>query len=143
MRKMYLISILFLVVACKSSSESTASKPAKSALYTLLYTSEYQGKEEQSNSVIRNSEALSVLYQSVGIEAVPEIDFKKNQVVALFLGTKRTGGYNVAIERVEEVNDQLIIYRKITTPKGGMVTTALTNPFVIVEIHSTKEIIFK
>ncbi|WP_051224554.1 protease complex subunit PrcB family protein [Flavobacterium tegetincola] len=124
-------------------SDITVNKTGKPELYTVLYTSENQGKDEESTSVIRDSEALSVLYESVGIENVPEIDFKKNQVVALFLGTKRTGGYGITVERVEEVNNQISIHKKITTPQGDMVTTALTNPFVIVEIHSTKEIIIK
>lgn len=144
MRKMYLIPVLFLVFACNCMKKSTENKDSKSAMFSVLHSSNYQGRENESNVVIRNEQELKKLYQSVGKEKYPEIDFNKNQVAALFLGTKTSGGYSVSVERVEENETQIIIYKKIDAPKPGEnVTMALTNPFVIVEIYSKKEIVFK
>jgi hypothetical protein len=143
MKKIHLIPILFILLACNSMKNSGTSNEAKSNLYTLLYSSNYQGRDEESNVVITNEKELTTLFQSVGNEQVPKVDFTKNQVVALFLGSKNTGGYSISIDRAEVIGNQIMIYKKIETPKGGMVTTAFTNPFVIVTIHNKKEIVFK
>lgn len=76
----------------------------------------------------------------------PAIDFEKEVVVALFLGEKPTGGYDVQISRAEQTNDGLIIYyREKDPPPGGMVVQALTQPFHIVRIigEVNSEVIFR
>jgi hypothetical protein len=113
-------------------------------LYTILYSSNYQDKYDESNIVIQDRAALKVLYASVGKEDFPEINFVNNQVVALFLETKKSSGYSISIKRVKENNDQIILYKKEKIPKPGeSVTMALTNPYIIIEIHSRKKIVFK
>jgi hypothetical protein len=76
----------------------------------------------------------------------PAIDFDKEVVVALFLGERPTGGYDVQISRAEQTNDGLIIYyREKDPPPGGMVIQALTQPFHIVRIigEVNSEVIFR
>ena len=142
MKNIFIIPIVLAFFACNSSKKSVESKPAAANLFTILYSSENQGREEASHLIINNQNDLTALYQSVGNTEVPEVAFTKNQVVALFLGSRNTGGYSISIDRVEEQNDQLLIYKKEVKP-SGMVTMAFTNPFVIVEIHSKKEVVVK
>lgn len=118
-------------------------KPSKSSLFTTLISSDYQGRASETNLVIQNQDQLATLFESVGQEEIPQIDFAKSQVVALFLGTKKTGGYSISIDRVTEEGGKLIVYKKVSNPDEGMVTTALTNPYIIAEIQSKKQIIFK
>jgi len=76
----------------------------------------------------------------------PTIDFEKEVVVALFLGERPTGGYDVQISRAEQTNDGLIIYYREKDPSpGGMVIQALTQPFHIVRIigEVNSEVIFR
>ncbi len=123
---------------------STKASQDKSDLCTNLFSAQYNGEEAESNVVISNQSDLNSLYKSVGRDDMPTIDFSKSQVVALFLGARNTGGYSISIDRVEEQDGKLVIFKKIEKPApGAMVTMALTNPFVIAEIHSKKEIIFK
>lgn len=143
MKKICLIPLVFLVFACNSMKNSNQNKDSKSSLYTQLYSSAYQGRETESNVVVHNQDELNALFKSVNSNTFPKVDFTKNQVAALFIGTRNTGGYNVFIDRVEEDGNQILIYKKIEKPSGEMVTMALTNPFIIVEIHSKKEIVFK
>lgn len=144
MKSLYLIPTVFLIFACNGLKETSDHFTAKSGLFTILYNAQNQGRDTESNVIIDNQKALHALFQSVGVVDTPKIDFTKNQVVALFLGMKRTGGYSISVDRVEEVEGELIIYKKVEGPKvDEMVTTALTNPFVIVEIHSKKKIIFR
>lgn len=144
MKKVYIIPLFFLIFACHSMKNSVEKKESKSTLYSILYSSSYQGRAEESNSVIQNQQDLKALFESVRKEEIPTVDFSKNQVVALFLGTKTSGGYSISVDRVEENDTQIIIYKKIESPKPGEnVTMALTNPFIILEIYSKKKIIFK
>lgn len=143
MKNIFVIPVVLAFFACNSTKKSTENRSMTSNLYTVLYSSEYQGRDEASHLIIDNQEELTALYQSVGNTEVPKVDFAKNQVVALFLGTRNTGVYSISIDRVEEQANQILVYKKVETPSGGMVTTAITNPFVIVEIHSKKDIVVK
>ena len=144
MRKIYLIPIVFVVFACNSMKKTTESKSEKSELFTTLYKSSYSGRGTASNLIIKNQADLNALFESVNSEDRPKVDFSNNQVVALFLGQKSNGGYSISIDRVEEEDGKLMVYKKIKTPKAGEnVTMALTNPFVIATIHSKKELLFK
>ena len=59
-----------------------------------------------------------------------QADFLRlNVVVAVFLGTRNTGGYSVEISRVE--NGKIRIAEK-APPKGAMTTQVITSPFKIV-----------
>lgn len=125
----------------KNSAKASSDK---SDLCTNLHSSQNHGHENASDIVIGTQEELESLYKSVGKDDIPAIDFTKSQVVVLFLGAKNTGGYSISIDRVEEENGKLVVYKKIEKPApGAMVTMALTSPFVIAEIKSKKEIIFK
>lgn len=143
MKKLYLIPLVFLIFACNCKKNTIQNKMAEPLMFRTLLASQYQGRDAQSNVVIKNQQDLDLLFKSVGSEDFPKVDFKKHQVVALFLGSRNTGGYSISVERVEEDGDRIIVYGKVENPDGGMVTTALTNPFVIAEINSKKEIIFK
>ncbi|MDD3004073.1 protease complex subunit PrcB family protein [Flavobacterium sp.] len=144
MKALYFIPVAILLFSCKGAKSDIKTATHKKALFTTLYSSAYQGRDTEENVVITNQKSLEELYMSVNNEEVPTIDFSKNQVVALFLGTKNTGGHAIAIDRVEAKEGKIIVYKKIQKPdRDAMVTLALTNPFVIAEIHSKNEIEFK
>jgi len=76
----------------------------------------------------------------------PIIDFDREMVVGIFLGEKRTGGYEVEIVREERSDYALYFYywEKIPPP-GAMVTQALTQPFHLVKIakYENPQIFFR
>ena len=76
----------------------------------------------------------------------PRIDFDRDWVVGIFLGTKPTGGYDVTITRAERRDSYLyVFYREKSPPPNAMVTQALTQPFDIVRVarDGNPEIIFR
>jgi hypothetical protein len=76
----------------------------------------------------------------------PIIDFDREMVVGIFLGEKRTGGYEVEIVRVERRDSSLYFYyREESPPPGAMVTQALTQPFHLVKIakYENLQVIFR
>ena len=143
MRIFYLIPLVLLVFACNCKKNSTQNKVTEPLMFRTLLTSQNHGRDVQSNIVVNNQKDLDLLFKSVGNDDSPKVDFDKHQVVALFLGVRNTGGYSISVDRVEEVNNKIVVYSHVENPDGGMVTMAITNPFVIAEINSKKEIIFK
>ena len=141
MKSSFLIPIVLVLFSCNSMKKNGENK---SKLFTTLHSSAYQGRAEESNMIIDNQADLNALFQSVNQETIPAVDFNKNQVIAIFIGTKKTGGYEVFVDKVVEEEGKVLIFNRVEKPTpGAMVTMALTNPYVIAEIHSKKEIVFK
>jgi hypothetical protein len=83
-------------------------------------------------AVARDAEAYAALRELVN--NLPQVDadfFKKNIVVAAFLGQRRTGGYGVRIVLSE--NNQLHV-SSTSPPADSMTTQALTAPFKVVSV---------
>ena len=82
--------------------------------------------------VARDAETYAALREL--IDSLPQVEadfFRKNIVVAAFLGQRRTGGYSVEITLAE--NNRLRV--SSTSPAAGSMTTqALTAPFKIVSV---------
>jgi hypothetical protein len=67
----------------------------------------------------------------------PPINFATELIVAVFLGEKPTGGYDLAISRVLRSDDSVVVYfREISPVPGAIVTQSLTRPFHIVRINT-------
>lgn len=60
--------------------------------------------------------------------AAPQIDFTKEMVIVVWTGSRSSGGYSVAIEKVEDDGQNLVVtYRETRSSSGGR-TLALTQP---------------
>ncbi|MFA5140809.1 MAG: protease complex subunit PrcB family protein [Elusimicrobiota bacterium] len=65
-------------------------------------------------------------------QPVPEVDFKKEMVVAVFLGERPTGGYSVAVEFLPSpaARGELLVRYKENKPSGGAeLPSVMTQPF--------------
>jgi hypothetical protein len=65
---------------------------------------------------------------------LPEIDFEKNEIIALFAGNQPTAGFRVEITRVlltqwENAPARVVRYRVSGPPEGVMAATVVTQPF--------------
>lgn len=68
----------------------------------------------------------------------PQTDFNKNEIIAVFMGQKPSGGYAVEIVGVEKKTDKLVVkVKESSPPPDAMVTMALTSPYHVVEIPRT------
>jgi len=63
----------------------------------------------------------------------PEVDFSTHMVVAVFLGTRTSGGYEVAIDECAREGARLVVRARESRPEAGaMLTAALTAPYEFV-----------
>jgi hypothetical protein len=71
----------------------------------------------------------------------PKIDFDKHMVLAVFLGRKNTGGYAVAIAKIEQKEKLVVTVKETSPPPDAMVTMALTAPYHVVVVPKTEKAI--
>ncbi|MBD2526672.1 protease complex subunit PrcB family protein [Nostoc sp. FACHB-133] len=104
------------------------------------------GYRTASQLVIDNPEEWASVWQQhasniIPPPPVPGVDFTDNQVVAVFMGEKRTGGYSVEILTVETKSSEkenlasLVITVAYHQPKPGeIVPEVITHPYQIITI---------
>ena len=68
-----------------------------------------------------------------------EIDFSKNTLIAVFDKVKSTGGYELDL-KITRTTENLVVTIMNTIPEG-MATMVMTQPFYIVKIPKTQEVI--
>ncbi len=72
------------------------------------------------------------------IVAETTVDFRERVVVAVFMGLRPTGGYQVDIREVEERDGKMYVYAYFRTPgEDCIVTQQITYPYEIVSIPHT------
>lgn len=90
--------------------------------------------------VARDREVYAALRALV--DGLPELGadfFKSNAVVAAFLGTRNTGGYQLQISRAAQGDASGLLISEQTPPAGAMLTQALTNPFAVASVPARDE----
>ena len=92
------------------------------------------GIQEPRAVIVRSADEWQTLWKShAGVQAPPAVDFSKDMVAAVFLGTRPTGGYSVAIAGARREKDVLIVeYVERVPAADALVTQVLTSPFHIV-----------
>lgn len=92
--------------------------------------------EEARTAVVQSTDRLAALWREhTGNQPVPAVDFARETVVGIFVGTRNTGGYSVEIVQVERGQDAVTVrYRERTPPAGSVTAQVLTFPFVIAAI---------
>ena len=65
----------------------------------------------------------------------PAVDFSKEMVVGVFLGSRPTAGYVLEIVSAAQDNGSLVVkYRESVPPRGAMTAQVLTSPYHIVAV---------
>src|SRR5919108_3449580 len=114
-------------------------KPAVQLPFQTIAKGYRSGVREPLQTVARNQAEWDSVWKKHSVQTNPPpspfIDFKKQIVVAVFLGEKPTGGYDVEIIRVEQSDGALVIhYREKSPLPGSIAIQALTQPFHIIQI---------
>jgi hypothetical protein len=89
--------------------------------------------------VSNEAELLQLWNQAYGtqlsVPAVPEVNFDRETIVAVFSSTKPTGGYGLSVEEVTvDGTDAYIDLIETSPPADAMTTQALTQPWIMLRI---------
>ena len=87
-------------------------------------------------AAVRSDAEWSTLWsQHAGERARPAVDFSKEMVLAVFLGTRSTAGYSVEIVGAREEGGALVVsYRESRPPSGSVTAQVLTSPYHLVAV---------
>lgn len=102
----------------------------------------YSGWETPMRVVAKDEESWELIWfaarknQTIKPET-PKIDFTKNQVLAVFMGSRPTGGYTTSIIKIEDKDKRIVTVREKSPPPDGGVTCAVTTPYHLVVIPKT------
>ena len=125
--------------------------------FTTIARGTDSGYQNASQMAIDNSERWIALWQQHTSNTepsppLPQVDFTRYSVVAVFAGEKPTGGYSIEILSAETIGSQtqnqpsLVITVKYRQPKAGeFVTEALTYPYHMIRIPKidSQKVVFK
>ena len=93
--------------------------------------------EEPREALVRTAAEWRSLWKAHGSsESAPAVDFSKEMVAAIFLGTRPTGGYRVEITAARREGQSLVVdYIERRPGADAIVSQALTSPFHIVRLR--------
>ncbi|QQL45894.1 protease complex subunit PrcB family protein [Sulfuriroseicoccus oceanibius] len=100
------------------------------------WSGQHSGVSKSDQVVVRSAESFAPLWQRIHrtVEpkpAVPNVDFDKSIVVAVFMGSRSSGGYSVQIGDPEVKNGKLIVPVHQKLPGGGPQTQVMTSPWTV------------
>jgi hypothetical protein len=92
--------------------------------------------DDARQATVRSAAEWEKLWrQHAGERARPAVDFGKEMVVAVFLGSRPTAGFSIEIAGTREDGAALIVqYRETRPPAGAITAQVLTSPYHIVAL---------
>lgn len=87
-------------------------------------------------TVIRDEQALDRVWSEIAPRGDrPAVDFEQDMVLAVFMGERRTGGYQIRVEEVQREGEGIRVGVRMRAPGPNCMTTqALTQPYQIVRL---------
>jgi hypothetical protein len=106
--------------------------------FTTIASGQQSGIEMPREVVIRTAGDWKKFWKEHSPdEPMPAIDFSKSVVAGVFLGSRSTGGYGVAISSIERQGKDLVVrWREQKPDPGAMVIQTVTFPFILVRIDN-------
>lgn len=94
--------------------------------------------EESRQEVVRTAQAWEALWEQHSLKEAPAVDFRREQVVGIFLGSRLSAGYSVEIVSVTRVGDGAGVRYRERRPAADAVTAqVLTFPYCIVAVPAS------
>ena len=86
--------------------------------------------------MVRSADEWSALWRAHAADKpVAPVDFTKEMVVGVFLGSRPTAGYSVEIVGTEEQPDGLVVqYREGSPARDMMTAQVITSPYHLVAV---------
>ncbi len=123
------------MISCSNQGEEEIIIP-----FAVIHTGVYSAIGDKREVVIKNNEDYQKLMAEVynnldQMPQIPDVDFSKNYVVAMFMGSRNTGGYTLKFDKVIKRADDLTVSAYETSPgKTCIVTEAISQPYEIIKI---------
>ena len=156
--------VLFLIGGCDGvgtdpagdtgfDTELETERLAKSSVTTdEIDSGQYGNIVEGTREVLRSDDELTSFWADLHADQTdagngeipdpPQVDFETQVVVAVVLGERPNGGYDVGIDRVmfdDEEGEMQVEYTETEPGDGCAVSSVLTSPYVLVAVDTQGE----
>lgn len=129
------------VVHGLETDESAYQAPPEQLLWeTLAGGTRATGFSSASFRIVQSADELERLWNrfygsQLTVPATPRLNYDRETVIAIMLGDKPSGGYDVEVVRVFEEQKELYVDVRVTEPAEGAVTSqALTSPWTLITV---------
>jgi len=109
---------------------------AQTPAFTTVAKGDASGQQTAKQVTVRTAAEWKALWKDhASAEKMPVIDFSRDMVVGIFLGTKPSAGHGVEIVGVRTEESELIVeYVQKQPGRGTMAAQILTEPFHLVSV---------
>ena len=141
------ITFGFLALVLLAGCNNSDSDLNRSVTFETIEKDLYSGVDTPQNVVITNINDWKELWDETVTwtpDELPFVNFNESMVVAVFMGERISGGFNIEVLEIKEADNVIQVISRVTNPDSSRgVTLALTQPFHMIKINKTsKEIIF-
>jgi len=136
----YLATGVYVQSTLATDESAFAPAPQQLPWEVLAQGQQAVGFDQPHYALVSDEAALINLWNQahgsqLTLPPVPNVDFGRETVLALFAGQKPSGGYGVDVRRVSVDNGELYVDLSVSRPAQGAVTTqALTSPWVMIRV---------
>jgi hypothetical protein len=133
-KHLFWIMIFVLLSAC-GAGETNEQQFIK---FKVLDHSQISGFTFQKFFEIRTAQEFEdfwTIHSQPSNKPLPKIDFTQEMVLAVFYGQQQTGGHDIYIHSVEELETELLVRVHPVEPKPGSIRTMMiTQPNMIISL---------
>jgi hypothetical protein len=116
------------------------SVPSKSLAFNTLDRSTRSGIQATQNVTIRDADSFQLLWSAHGGAALPSVDFSRNMVIGVFLGTQSNGCYATEIDSVTSGAGKITVQHTDSVPGPTVLCTmALTTPAHLIVVARSEQ----
>lgn len=138
-KKIVTFAFILTLVACGATKPPMVS----GVKYDVLFRSDYGGGAFQFYEIITEKNEFDMLLSDDMIKPyVKKGDIETCNFILVNMGEKKSEGYTLKVQKIEEQKDKIVITLKEIEPKG-MVAEVLTKPCYVLKIKSKKTIEIK
>jgi hypothetical protein len=113
-------------------------------LRTLDRGPESQLDDAQQVSVRTAADWATLWVRHAGERERPKVDFAREMVVGVFMGSRPTAGFSVEIVRAREEGQALVVeYRETRAASNAVTAQVLTSPYHIVAVPRHRDVKFE
>lgn len=131
-------NLLALLIAVPALACQEA--PPETLPFTSLEKGWHSNYTKQDNLVFNDQNTWETHYKAAHSDNVPQVDFTKETVLAVYMGTRPNNSYSVKIKEVENFPPSIDVLIQTSGPqKGKMYLQVITHPYHIVKIEKTSK----
>jgi len=125
-----------LLLAAWLQAGPPASHPGHPPMLRTIDKGAASNVDDAKTAVVHDAAAWKKLWQGHSPDReLPAVDFSKEMVVAVFLGSRTTSGYDVTVQSTRVDDGTLVVeYRETSPPRDAMTAQVITSPFHIAAV---------